>query len=154
MIPFRVRRSVCHPVEVGADSPAEGEPRLSAEREDSMTEPAREETGERSPFERLGLSAEILRAVEKVGYEAPSPIQAKAIPVLLEGRDLIGQAQTGTGKTAAFALPLLAAIDLEQARPQMLVLTPTRELALQVSEAIQTYAHDLPGLHVLPVYRE
>ncbi len=103
-------------------------------------------------FSTLALPAEILRAVEDVGYEAPSPIQAAAIPVLLEGRDLIGQAQTGTGKTAAFALPLLASIDLDRACPQMLVLTPTRELALQVSEAIQVYAHHLRALHVLPVY--
>jgi ATP-dependent RNA helicase DeaD len=112
-----------------------------------------QETVEESlTFADLGLPANLLKAIEKVGYEAPSPIQAAAIPALLDGRDLIGQAQTGTGKTAAFSLPLLAAIDLKVAKPQLLVLTPTRELALQVAEAIQTYAHDLKNLHVLPVY--
>jgi ATP-dependent RNA helicase DeaD len=103
-------------------------------------------------FDQLGLSEPILRAVRDVGYETPSPIQAACIPVLLEGRDLIGQAQTGTGKTAAFALPLLGKVDIKDARPQILVLAPTRELAIQVAEAFQKYAHHLPGLHVLPVY--
>ncbi len=120
-----------------------------------MTDETHDEAAERAPsvsFADLGLPSELLKAVEKVGYESASPIQAEAIPILLEGHDLIGQAQTGTGKTAAFALPLLAAIELKQARPQMLVLTPTRELALQVSEAVQSYARNLKGLHVLPVY--
>jgi ATP-dependent RNA helicase DeaD len=105
-----------------------------------------------SRFEDMSLSAPLLRALQDVGYEAPSQIQAASIPVLLEGRDLVGQAQTGTGKTAAFALPLLERLDLSQARTQVLVLTPTRELALQVAEAFQTYAHHLKGFHVLPVY--
>jgi len=104
------------------------------------------------PFERLALAEPVLRAVADVGYELPSPIQAKAIPPLLEGRDLLGQAQTGTGKTAAFALPLLSRLDLARAEPQLLVLTPTRELAIQVAEALQTYARHLPGFHILPVY--
>ena len=104
------------------------------------------------PFERLALAPAILKAVADVGYELPSPIQAQAIPPLLEGRDLLGQAQTGTGKTAAFALPLLSRLDLARAEPQLLVLTPTRELAIQVAEALQTYARHLPGFHVLPVY--
>ena len=104
------------------------------------------------PFERLALAPAILKAVADVGYELPSPIQAQAIPPLLEGRDLLGQAQTGTGKTAAFALPLLSRLDLSRAEPQLLVLTPTRELAIQVAEALQTYARHLPGFHVLPVY--
>ncbi|WP_303904746.1 DEAD/DEAH box helicase [Thiohalomonas denitrificans] len=103
-------------------------------------------------FSQLGLAAPVLQAVEEAGYEAPSPIQAETIPPLLEGRDLLGQAQTGTGKTAAFALPLLSRIDLAQRRPQALVLTPTRELAIQVAEAIQAYARHLPGFHILPVY--
>ncbi|SCZ53479.1 DEAD/DEAH box helicase [Thiohalomonas denitrificans] len=103
-------------------------------------------------FSELGLAAPVLQAVEEAGYEAPSPIQAETIPPLLEGRDLLGQAQTGTGKTAAFALPLLSRIDLAQRRPQALVLTPTRELAIQVAEAIQAYARHLPGFHILPVY--
>ncbi len=103
-------------------------------------------------FAELGLSDAVLAAVRAVGYESPSPIQQAAIPPLLEGRDVLGQAQTGTGKTAAFALPLLCRIDLKRAEPQLLVLTPTRELAIQVAEAMQTYARNLKGFHVLPVY--
>jgi ATP-dependent RNA helicase DeaD len=98
------------------------------------------------------LSEAVLAAVREVGYETPSPIQLAAIPPLLEGRDLLGQAQTGTGKTAAFALPLLCRLDLKRAEPQLLVLTPTRELAIQVAEAMQTYARHLKGFHVLPIY--
>ena len=103
-------------------------------------------------FARLGLAPTLLRALADAGYEAPTPIQAAAIPPLLAGRDLIGQAQTGTGKTAAFALPLLAAVDPRRPRVQALVLVPTRELALQVAEAVHTYAHHIEGLGVLPVY--
>jgi ATP-dependent RNA helicase DeaD len=103
-------------------------------------------------FEGLGLAAGVLAAVKEVGYETPTPIQLAAIGPLLEGRDLLGQAQTGTGKTAAFALPLLSRLDLSLAQPQLLVLTPTRELAIQVAEAMQTYARHLKGFHVLPVY--
>ena len=103
-------------------------------------------------FADLGLADNVLAAIKDVGYETPSPIQLGAIPPLLEGRDLLGQAQTGTGKTAAFALPLLSRMDMAIAQPQMLVLAPTRELALQVAEAMQTYARHLPGFHVLPVY--
>jgi ATP-dependent RNA helicase DeaD len=103
-------------------------------------------------FASLGLPGPLLAALAEVGYETPSPIQAQAIPLLLEGRDLLGQAQTGTGKTAAFALPLLARIDPTETYPQLLVLAPTRELALQVSEALQTYARFLRGFHVLPIY--
>ena len=103
-------------------------------------------------FADLDLPAALLQALDKVGYETPSPIQAEAIPPLLAGRDLLGHAPTGTGKTAAFALPLLARIDLKQKDPQVLTLTPTRELAIQVAEAFQRYAAGLPGFHVLPVY--
>jgi len=103
-------------------------------------------------FSDLSLSPAVLTALEKVGYEKPSPIQEKTIPLLLAGRDVIGQAQTGTGKTAAFALPLLSQLDLKQKLPQVLVLAPTRELAIQVAEAFQTYASFIPGFHVLPVY--
>jgi len=103
-------------------------------------------------FSELGLAAPILKAVQEAGYETPSPIQEKSIPPLLEGRDLLGQAQTGTGKTAAFSLPLLSRINVKAKSPQMLVLAPTRELAIQVSEAIQSYARHLKGLHVLPIY--
>jgi len=103
-------------------------------------------------FAQLALSAPILRALDDIGYESPSPIQAESIPHLLAGHDLLGQAQTGTGKTAAFALPLLNNIDLSQKTPQLLVLAPTRELAIQVAEAFQSYARHLKGFHVLPVY--
>lgn len=103
-------------------------------------------------FDSLGLPDAILSALTELGYETPSPIQAQAIPLLLEGKDLLGQAQTGTGKTAAFALPLLARIDATQAFPQLLVLAPTRELALQVAEALQAYARFIKGFHVLPIY--
>ena len=103
-------------------------------------------------FSELSLAPPLLAALADVGYETPSPIQAACIPVLLAGHDLLGEAQTGTGKTAAFALPLLQGIDLKVAAPQALVLTPTRELAIQVAEALQKYAHHLPGFHVLPLY--
>ena len=103
-------------------------------------------------FSELGLASPILKAVQEAGYETPSPIQAQSIPPLLAGRDLLGQAQTGTGKTAAFSLPLLGRIDPKNKAPQMLVLAPTRELAIQVSEAIQSYARHMKGLHVLPIY--
>ena len=105
-----------------------------------------------SSFQSLGLPSELIQALEDVGYETPSPIQLGAIPPLLEGRDLLGHAPTGTGKTAAFALPLLANIDLDSRYQQVLVLTPTRELAIQVAEAFQRYANHLKDFHVLPVY--
>jgi ATP-dependent RNA helicase DeaD len=103
-------------------------------------------------FADLGLSEALLTTLSDVGYESPSPIQAATIPPLLEGRDLLGQAQTGTGKTAAFALPILARLDRTKTKPQALVLAPTRELAIQVAEAFQRYASKLPGFHVLPIY--
>ena len=103
-------------------------------------------------FLELGLPEPLLRALSDVGYETPSPIQAATIPALLAGRDMVGQAQTGTGKTAAFAIPILARLDLKRYGPQALVLTPTRELAIQVAEAFHSYARHLPGFHVLPIY--
>ena len=103
-------------------------------------------------FSQLDLPEPLLRAVTELGYETPSPIQAAAIPKLLAGEDLLGQAQTGTGKTAAFALPLLARLDPAQNEPQILVLAPTRELAIQVAEAFQAYARFMPAFHVLPLY--
>ncbi|KAF1723298.1 ATP-dependent RNA helicase [Pseudoxanthomonas mexicana] len=103
-------------------------------------------------FADLGLSAPVMAAVTAVGYESPSPIQAATIPAMLAGRDVLGTAQTGTGKTAAFALPVLSNIDLNAERPQALVLAPTRELAIQVAEAFQKYATKVPGFHVLPIY--
>jgi ATP-dependent RNA helicase DeaD len=103
-------------------------------------------------FNDLNLNKSLLKVLDEVGYESPSPIQAQAIPLLLDGRDIIGQAQTGTGKTAAFALPLISNMDLKQKDPQLLVLAPTRELAIQVAEAFQKYATHMKGFHVLPVY--
>jgi len=103
-------------------------------------------------FADLGLNEPVVQALTEVGYEFPTPIQAATIPVLLSGADLLGQAQTGTGKTAAFALPLLSRLDLSQRAPQALVLVPTRELAIQVAEAFQKYAAHMRGFHVLPIY--
>jgi ATP-dependent RNA helicase DeaD len=103
-------------------------------------------------FAELGLSPPILTGLAELGYEAPTSIQAHTIPPLLAGRDLVGQAQTGTGKTAAFALPILERLDVGLPRVQALVLAPTRELAIQVAEATHAYAKHLPGLRVLPVY--
>ncbi|MEV7527375.1 DEAD/DEAH box helicase [Agrococcus sediminis] len=119
---------------------------------DAQPTPEPDTDGERTTFASLGLPADILRALDDVGYETPSAIQAETIPLLLGGRDLIGLASTGTGKTAAFALPVLAAIDVERRSPQALVLTPTRELAVQVCEAFERYAAHLGGVHVLPIY--
>src|SRR3954453_5443993 len=119
---------------------------------DQSTTPA---PGQEVGFADLGIDKRVLRALADVGYESPSPIQAATIPALLAGRHVVGLAQTGTGKTAAFALPMLSRIELDEQAPkapQALVLAPTRELALQVAEAIGKYAHYLPGLHVLPVY--
>ncbi|MGB5325386.1 MAG: DEAD/DEAH box helicase [Pseudomonadales bacterium] len=103
-------------------------------------------------FSDLALAAPVLQALKTVGYEQPTPVQAQAIPLLLEGHDILGTAQTGTGKTAAFALPILSKLDLSIKKPQALVLAPTRELAIQVAEAMQTYASQMKGFHVLPVY--
>ena len=103
-------------------------------------------------FADLGLDERVVRALKDIGYETPSPIQAATIPALLEGRHVVGLAQTGTGKTAAFALPILSRLDVKQKSPQALILAPTRELALQVCEAIEKYASRIPGVRVLPVY--
>lgn len=103
-------------------------------------------------FDELGLSEPLRQTINDVGYEAPTPIQLKTIPLLLAGHDVIGQAQTGTGKTAAFALPILQKLDLSQKEVQALILTPTRELAIQVAEAIHTYAKRLKRVRSLPIY--
>lgn len=103
-------------------------------------------------FADLGLPEPLLKAIADLGYENPSPIQTQAIPVILKGTDILGQAQTGTGKTGAFALPLLANMNPAVDQPQVLVLTPTRELALQVAEAFAQYAKYLPHFQVLPIY--
>jgi ATP-dependent RNA helicase DeaD len=107
---------------------------------------------EAKTFSELGLDGAVLKALKDVGYETPSAIQAATIPLLLAGRDVVGLAQTGTGKTAAFALPILSRLDVSQKSPQALVLAPTRELALQVCEAFEKYAAHVRGVHVLPVY--
>jgi ATP-dependent RNA helicase DeaD len=110
-------------------------------------------------FNTLGLANPVLEALNDVGYEIPSPIQAECIPPLLNGKDIIGQAQTGTGKTAAFALPLLSRLYAKMEAGQskgpgtkILVLAPTRELAIQVAEACQRYAKHMKGINVLPIY--
>jgi len=117
-----------------------------------MSTPETEIVPAQAGFSALALDEKVMRALADVGYEIPSPIQAATIPPLLEGRDVIGQAQTGTGKTAAFALPVLSRIDARPGKPQALVLAPTRELAIQVAEAFQKYATYMPGFQVLPIY--
>lgn len=102
-------------------------------------------------FSSLGIRESIVRTLTALGYETPTPIQDRTIPLLLSGKDVIGQAQTGTGKTAAFALPILETIDAERRETQALVMTPTRELAVQVAEAIHSYARDMK-IGVVPVY--
>lgn len=110
------------------------------------------ETTDLPSFKDLTLSAPVLKALNDVGYEMPTPIQARTIPYLIAGHDVLGQAQTGTGKTAAFALPLLSRLDIKNKNTQCLILTPTRELAIQVAEAFQRYAVHLRGFHIVPIY--
>jgi len=117
-----------------------------------MSDQATQTTPPVSSFRELALIEPLQRVLAEVGYESPSPIQAETIPHLIGGRDVLGQAQTGTGKTAAFALPILNRIDVTKVKPQALVLAPTRELAIQVAEAFQRYAAHVPGFHVLPIY--
>jgi ATP-dependent RNA helicase DeaD len=105
-----------------------------------------------SSFKELNLPAPLLQVLDELGYETPTPVQAECIPHLLKGLDLLGHAPTGTGKTAAFALPLITRLDLANPKVQVLVLTPTRELAIQVAEAFQRYAAHIKGFHVLPIY--
>ena len=122
---------------------------------DNAADTAEEKAAEEKPengFETLGLPDKVVEAVKRVGFEQPSPIQAQTIPLLMEGRDVVGLAQTGTGKTAAFALPVLSQIDPKKRHPQALVLAPTRELALQVSDSFQSFADHLGGINVLPIY--
>lgn len=103
-------------------------------------------------FADLGLSPQLVEALKGVGYETPTPIQQQTIPLMLTGQDVIGQAQTGTGKTAAFALPILETLDLNEPSVQALVLTPTRELAIQVSEAFHSYSKPLGRVRIVPIY--
>ncbi|MCL4130466.1 UNVERIFIED_CONTAM: hypothetical protein GTU68_037142 [Idotea baltica] len=138
------------PKKKSVKKPAPENAKPLAEKEQSSV--PNNEVGTDLLFTDLGLSDDLLKAINDQGYERPSPIQAEAIPPLLEGRDLLGQAQTGTGKTAAFALPLLGLIDPKNKAPQLLILAPTRELAIQVAEACQQYAKHLNGVNVLPIY--
>ncbi|QBJ97833.1 DEAD/DEAH box helicase [Rhodococcus sp. ABRD24] len=119
-----------------------------------MSDTERDPQSDSNPitFADLEIDARVLKALSDVGYESPSPIQAATIPTLLEGKDVVGLAQTGTGKTAAFAIPILSRLDVTRKVPQALVLAPTRELALQVAEAFGKYSAHIPGLHVLPIY--
>jgi ATP-dependent RNA helicase DeaD len=117
-----------------------------------MMSEGEEKIGGESAFADLGLSQKVMQAVQKIGYENPTPIQMQTIPLLLAGKNLLGTAQTGTGKTAAFTLPLLSRLNFDAQNPAMLVLTPTRELAIQVSEAIQKYSSFMKDFHVVPVY--
>ena len=133
--------------EPSAEPAADNAPEPASEQE-APTEKAEPENG----FEKLGLPDAVVEAVKRVGFEQPSPIQAQTIPLLMQGRDVVGLAQTGTGKTAAFALPVLSQIDPDKRYPQALVLAPTRELALQVSDSFQSFADHLGGIHVLPIY--
>ena len=135
-------------IEVEDDVVKVTEPAEAAE----AAEPAAAEEEPENGFETLGLPDKVIEAVKRVGFEQPSPIQAQTIPLLMEGRDVVGLAQTGTGKTAAFALPVLSQIDPKQRHPQALVLAPTRELALQVSDSFQSFADHLGGVNVLPIY--
>ena len=142
--------SVADVVGVTADEPAE--PAEEADGAAEEADGAAAEADGANGFENLGLPERVVDAVKRVGFEQPSPIQAETIPLLMEGRDVVGLAQTGTGKTAAFALPVLSQIDPKQRHPQALVLAPTRELALQVSDSFQSFADHLGGVHILPIY--
>jgi len=144
------------------DSPIEVECRQSdtviveqESQQESLTAENKEpvvEEGAKSEFAALGLNESLVSAVEAAGYTSPTPIQEQTISLLLSGRDVLGQAQTGTGKTAAFALPMLQRIDLSSRQPQVLVLTPTRELAIQLAKSFEKYAADMRGLRVVPIY--
>ena len=136
------------------DSIVENEEKTAeeADSDDELTKDAEPADEALVTFEDLGLADEVLEAIKALNYETPSPIQAKAIPALLQGGNLLGTAQTGTGKTAAFSLPLLSRLEFNGHETSMLVLTPTRELAIQVAEAIQQYAAKMPKVHVVPVY--
>src|ERR1039457_6364069 len=103
-------------------------------------------------FAELGLSEELLKAIHKLGFEQAAPIQAEAIPLLMQGHDVVGQSQTGSGKTAAFAAPAIEKVDVSQPPTQVLILCPTRELAIQVSEEVHKLALFKRGLHALPIY--
>lgn len=135
------RRVYCHGV---SEQEVIDAPAVDAE-EETLSE-------DKHPFAELGLGNRIIKALRDLGYEQPTPIQAETIPALLHGRHVVGLAQTGTGKTAAFALPILSQLDLKQKAPQALVLAPTRELAIQVCESFEEYSSHLKGVRLLPIY--
>lgn len=134
----------------GDETRAEDTPEQESTSDQDASDEDDEDNG--PSFDDLDLSDDVVLAVKKAGFETPSPIQAATIPILAQGRDVVGLAQTGTGKTAAFALPILSRLDRSQKKPQALVLSPTRELALQVADAFQEFADHLGGVHVLPIY--
>ena len=103
-------------------------------------------------FDELELNPKILRGIKDMGFEEATPIQAQGIPAVLSGRDVIGQAQTGTGKTAAFGIPVLESVDASSHKTQVIILSPTRELAIQVADEIRKLAKYMHGVKVLPVY--
>ena len=141
------------PVEAGEEMGTGTEAGANEETDNNENnENVADEESQTSGFDGLDLPGDVIDAVKKVGFETPSQIQAQTIPLLMEGRDVVGLAQTGTGKTAAFALPILARIDKKARHPQALVLAPTRELALQVSDSFQSFADHLGGISVLPIY--
>jgi ATP-dependent RNA helicase DeaD len=152
---FPDARATADPVASGDGENSAGQAPVAATDtapEPKSSTPASPELAAGPSFRELSLPPALLAALDRVGYETPSPIQAETIPHLLAGRDLLGRAPTGTGKTAAFTLPMLARLDVEQRVPQALVLTPTRELAIQVAEACRRYAAELKDFHVLPIY--
>ncbi len=138
--------------EDASDQDASDKDASSDEDDEDEDDEDEDDEDEGPSFDDLDLSDDVVRAVKKVGFETPSPIQAATIPILAQGQDVVGLAQTGTGKTAAFALPILSRLDRSQKKPQALVLSPTRELALQVADAFQEFADHLGGVHVLPIY--
>ena len=135
-----------------ATESAENAEAAEAAEAEKPAEPAAEPKKPENGFKTLGLPEKVIEAVKRVGFEQPSPIQAQTIPLLMKGRDVVGLAQTGTGKTAAFALPVLSQIDPGKRYPQALVLAPTRELALQVSDSFQSFADHIGGVSILPIY--
>ncbi|MCT1598400.1 DEAD/DEAH box helicase [Corynebacterium sanguinis] len=144
------KEAPAHATETEKVSETEAGDKSQADDTPKADEPQSEEP--ENGFEKLDLPDSVIAAVKKVGYERPSPIQAQTIPLLMQGRDVVGLAQTGTGKTAAFALPVLSQIDPSLRHPQALVLAPTRELALQVADSFQSFADHLGKIQVLPIY--
>ena len=121
-------------------------------KQDAKPEPEAAKIAAANPFQKMGLSSQVLTAIGKAGYTTPSPIQSQTVPFILSGRDMMGQAETGSGKTAAFAWPILSNLDMKQKKPQVLVLAPTRELAIQVTRAFEKYASGISGFRAVTIY--